>query len=121
MGDAEACGAVATNKKFSTNPESTMKKHVSVSLLVAALAAGTLAVGCSSSRGAMAPDRGMMQNGEPSATEMTELCNMHRRMAGLTPDAQEAMLESHMQSAHGSSNAQTMSMHRQTMLRRCSR
>jgi hypothetical protein len=66
-------------------------------------------------RGASSMDPGLSSKGGPAASEMTELCAMQRQMVGKTPEAQEAMLESHMQAAHGSINPQVMAMHRREM------
>ena len=87
-------------------------------LLLVSLVAATVA-GCGSSssrtRGAGATDPGLTSQGGPSASEMTELCALQRRMAGETPENAQAMLEAHMQSAHGSVNPQSLALHRREM------
>jgi hypothetical protein len=96
-----------------------MNRHATHSLFAAVLAIGALASGCSSPGGGMMGDPGLMRGGEPSSSELAELCDLQRRMAGLTPEAQEALLESHMQAAHGNANPQSMTLHRNTMRQRC--
>ena len=90
-------------------------------LFVSALAASAIA-GCgstNSTRSRPMSDPNITRSGAPAASEMAQLCDLQRQMAGKTPEAQEAMLESHLQAAHGSANPQAMAMHRQTMLQSC--
>lgn len=91
-------------------------------LLLVSLVAATVA-GCGSSssrmRGGGSTDPGLTSQGGPAASEMTELCALQRRMAGETPEQQQAMLEAHMQAAHGSVNPQSVARHRMEM-GRCS-
>jgi hypothetical protein len=89
-----------------------------VSLFLAAAVAGCDALG-SRTGSQSSSDPNLMRSGQPSQSEMAQLCDMQRQMAGKNPEAQEAMLESHLQAAHGTSNAQMMAMHRQTMLQNC--
>jgi hypothetical protein len=86
-------------------------------LLLVSLVAATVA-GCGSSssrRGVSASDPALTSQGGPAASEMTELCALQRRMVGETPEAQQAMLEAHMQAAHGSVNPQSLALHRREM------
>jgi hypothetical protein len=97
--------------------------HVAMALLSAALLAVALLAGCGSTRGGgggSMMDPNMTRSGAPASSEMAQLCDLHRQMAGKTPEAQDAMLETHMQAAHGAINPQAMALHRQTMLRDCS-
>lgn len=88
-------------------------------LLLATTASAVLA-GCGSpspsrTGGVGTVDPGLNAQGGPAASEMAELCALQRDMMGKTPEAQEAMLEAHMQAAHGSVNPQVMAMHRREM------
>lgn len=83
--------------------------------LLAAGAALVILGGCSTVKGWFDSDR----RDEPSAAEMRELCDMQAKMATMPRDSQDALLESHMKSAHGSSDAQSMARHRQLMQQRC--
>jgi hypothetical protein len=84
-------------------------------VVVAALVAATSMSGCSTIKGWMGSDK----SDEPSAAEMKELCDMHRKMASMPKDSQDALLESHMKSAHGSSDRQAIADHRQLMSKKC--
>ncbi len=84
-------------------------------VVAAAVVVAALASGCSTIKGWM----GSNKDAEPSAAEMRELCDMHRKMATMPKDSQDALMESHMKSAHGSSDAQAMSRHRQLMNKEC--
>ena len=88
-------------------------------LLLASLTVAAALAGCDSMRSPSMVDPNMTKSGAPASSEMAQLCNLQRQMAGKTPEAQDAMLESHLQAAHGSANPQAMAMHRQTMLRSC--
>jgi hypothetical protein len=85
------------------------------SVLAAGVALTILAGGCSTVKGWF----GSNDSDEPSAAEMRELCDMQRKMATMPRDSQDALLESHMKSAHGSSDAQAMAKHRQLMQQEC--
>jgi hypothetical protein len=87
--------------------------------LAPVVAAGALA-GCNSMGSRSTSDPYLMRGGQPAPSEMAQLCELQRQMTGKTPEAQEAMLESHLQAVHGSSNPQVMAMHKQTMLQQCS-
>jgi len=91
------------------------KPRASRWVLVAAIAVTIQASGCSTIKGWMGSDK----SEEPSAAEMSELCDMHRKMASMPRDSQDALLESHMKSAHGSSDPQAIARHRQLMLQKC--
>lgn len=88
-------------------------------LLVSVVAATVAGCGSSSSRmrGAGSADPGLKAAGAPTASEMNELCALQRRMIGQPPEQQEAMLEAHMQAAHGSVNPQAVALHRSEMSR----
>jgi hypothetical protein len=100
-----------------------MAMNTRTSLLCASLLAGATLAGCGS-MGSMGSrsmsDPNVTKSGAPASSEMAQLCALHRQMAGRTPEAQDAMLESHMQSAHGSANPQSMALHRQSMMQNCS-
>jgi len=83
--------------------------------VAAAFVAVTLSSGCSTIKGWMGSDK----SEQPSAAEMKELCDMHRKMASMPKDAQDALLESHMKSAHGSADRQDIANHRQLMSQKC--
>ena len=92
------------------------------SLLFVCLLTTAAIVGCGSTdstRSRPLSDPNMTRSGAPASSEIAQLCDLQRQMAGKTPEAQDAMLESHLQAAHGSSNPQAMAMHRQTMLKSC--
>jgi hypothetical protein len=61
----------------------------------------------------------MGKNDEPSAAEMKELCDMQRKMANMPRDSQDALLESHMKSAHGTSDPKAVARHRELMAQKC--
>jgi hypothetical protein len=86
-------------------------------LLVSLVAATVAGCGSSSSRmqGAASTDPALTSSGGPAASEMTELCALQRRMVVETPENQQAMLEAHMQAAHGSVNPQSLALHRREM------
>jgi hypothetical protein len=92
-----------------------LSPRVSRPILGAALALSLVAGGCSTIKGWMGSDKG----DEPSGAEMAELCDMHRKMASMPRDSQEALLESHMKSAHGSTDPKALERHRQLMLQKC--
>ena len=85
------------------------------SSVAAAVVAVALSSGCSTIKGWMGSDK----SAEPSAAEMKELCDMHRKMASMPKDSQDALMESHMKSAHGSSDPQAIATHRQLMNKEC--
>ena len=91
------------------------KPRASRWVLVAAIAVTLQAGGCSTIKGWMGSDK----SDEPSAAEMRELCDMQRKMASMPRDSQDALLESHMKSAHGSSDPQAIARHRQLMIQKC--
>ena len=94
-------------------------KRLTQVLLVSLVAATVAGCGSSSSRmrGAGSTDPNLTRQGGPAASEMTELCALQRRMAGETQETQQAMLEAHMQAAHGSVNPQSVALHRIEMSR----
>ena len=98
-----------------------MKNQQLKSLVPVVLATGLLVGGCNSVRSWMSPDSGSSRSGQPTASEMAELCDMNQRMATMSRDRQDSMLESHMRSAHGSSTAEGMRAHREMMLQKCTR
>ena len=100
----------------------TSDSHAVTVLLSAALLAAALLAGCGSTRsgGGSMMDPNMTRSGAPASSEMAQLCDLQRQMAGKTPETQDAMLETHMQAAHGAINPQAVALHRQTMLRDCS-
>ena len=111
---------IALPKDNSAGPKG---RPAGMALLSASLLAAALLAGCGSTRsggGGSMVDPNMTKSGAPASSEMAQLCDLQRQMAGKTPEAQDSMLEAHMQAAHGSANAQAMAMHRQTMLRSCS-
>jgi hypothetical protein len=83
------------------------------------LALAVLLGGCSTVKGWFGSGDSARNNDAPSAAEMKELCEMHRKMATMPRESQDALLESHMKSAHGSTDRQAMNQHRQLMLREC--
>ena len=85
------------------------------------LGASIVLGGCSSIKNWMGSDTGTSRSGEPTASEMSELCDMNRRMATMSRDAQDAIVESHMRSAHGASSAEGVRAHREMMLQKCTR
>ena len=92
-----------------------LKLRASRSVLAAGIAISFIVSGCSTIKGWM----GSNKSNEPSAAEMAELCGMHRKMASMPRDSQDALLESHMKSAHGSTDPQAIARHRQLMLQKC--
>ena len=88
-------------------------------LLVSLVAATVAGCGSSSSRmrGVSSADPGLNIQGGPAASEMPELCALQRRMAGESEEQKLAMLEAHMQAAHGTSNPHGLTMHRREMAR----
>jgi hypothetical protein len=86
----------------------------SKSILGVALSVSLLVGGCSTIKGWMGSDKD-----EPSAAEMAELCDMQRKMTNMPRDSQQALLESHMKSAHGSTDAQALARHRELMQQKC--
>ena len=98
-----------------------MKDRKSTLMLTALFASVVLTSGCSSIRNWMGSDSGASRDGRPTASEVSELCDMQRRMATMSRDAQDAVLESHMRSAHGSSSPEGLRAHREMMLQKCTR
>lgn len=61
----------------------------------------------------------MMSSGHDSM-DMTRMCAMHRQMmAGKSPADQQAAIEAHVKSMHGSAAPQMVAMHRQLIDRHC--
>ena len=52
--------------------------------------------------------------------DIAKMCDDHRQMiAGRTPEEQQKMMESHVQSMHGSADPQMVTRHRQMMDKHC--
>ena len=52
--------------------------------------------------------------------DMAKMCADHRQMmASRTPEEQQKMMESHVQSMHGSVDPKMVTMHRQMMDKHC--
>lgn len=61
-----------------------------------------------------------MLSGGHDSMDITRMCAMHRQMmAGKSPAEQQAAIEAHVKSMHGSADPQMMAMHRQRMDRHC--
>jgi hypothetical protein len=98
-----------------------VKRRNLASVVPVVLASSILLSGCNSIRNWMGSDSGSAQSGQPTASEMSDLCDMNRQMTTMSRDAQNSILESHMRSVHGSSSAEGIRAHREAMLQKCPR
>jgi len=98
-----------------------MKNRGSKAILSCILASGMFLGGCSTIRNwtgmGGGSDPGSAQNSQMSSAEMKDVCDLQRRMANMPRDSQDALLESHMKSAHGGATSESISAHRQMMAR----
>ena len=92
--------------------------HLPTSLLLASLLGGTSLAGCMTP---MAKDsQAPMMHGRHSEMDMAKMCDDHRQMmATRTPDEQQKMMETHVQSMHGAADPKMVMMHQQMMDKRC--
>lgn len=92
-----------------------------------ALLAALASAGCgmlqhhSGSSGAAQSGMGTgMAGGQPGRMDMARMCEMHNQMtAGKSPAEQQAAIEAHVRSMHGTADPQRMAMYRQ-MTAQCS-
>jgi len=94
--------------------------NLRTSILLLSLATTTALAGCMTPSSAKSPHGDMMQ-GRHSQMDMADMCADHRQMmASRTPEEQQKMMESHVQSMHGSADPKMVAMHRRMMDRHCS-
>jgi len=89
------------------------------SILLISLATTTALAGCMTPSSAKSPHGSMMQ-GMHSQMDMAKMCDEHRpMMAGRTSEEQQKMMESHVQSMHGSADPKMVKMHHEMMDKHC--
>ena len=94
--------------------------NLRTSILLVSLATTTALAGCMSPSSAKSPPHGDMMKGGHSQMDMAKMCADHRQMmAGRTPEEQQKMMESHVQSMHGSADPKMVAMHHQMMDKHC--
>ena len=100
--------------------------NVRTSFLLVSLAAATGLGACTMPREPMSRSGPRMHGSEAMSSEqkmpmdMARMCATHRAMpAGKSPEEQQAMMESHMKTMHGTVDPQMVAMHRQMMEQNC--
>jgi hypothetical protein len=67
------------------------------------------------------PSAGGAKEGEHAQMDMAQMCAMHRQMMeGKSPAEQQAAIEAHIKSMHGTASAEMVQMHRKMMDSQCS-
>ena len=84
-------------------------------LIVGALTATTLLGACASQR----QQPGMMMGGDMPMGDRAQICEMHKQMAGQSPQQQQAMMEQFMKSRHGKADPETAARYRDMMQKDC--
>jgi hypothetical protein len=88
-------------------------------ILLVSLATTTALAGCMTPSSEKSTHGDMIKGGH-SHMDMAKMCADHRQMmASRTPEEKQKMMESHVQSMHGSADPKMVAMHRQMMDKHC--
>ena len=92
--------------------------NLRTSILLASLAITTALAGCMTPSLEKSPHGDMMKG--HSQMDMAKMCADHRQMmSSKTPEEKQKMMESHVQSMHGSVDPKMVAMHREMMDKHC--